>query len=284
MNKASKNETVLIVGASGTVGSELVRLLKADGYQTRAITSQKTKVGPGQVYANLATGESLSAAFEGVDRAYLLSPPGYADQYKILSPLIQEAKRRGLKKVVLMTAMGANANEASPLRRAEVELEKSGLTYNIIRPNWFMQNFNTFWVQGIREQHVIALPAGTARTSFIDARDISAVAARLLVDDSLSGNAFDLTGPAAVTHAEAAAAISSATGLSVRYQDIEPKVLKDGLLSAGLPADYVDFMILIFGFLKEGYSAGITSSVKDILGREPHSLAQYVQDYKKSWL
>ena len=174
MNKASKNETVLIVGASGTVGSELVRLLKADGYQTRAITSQKTKVGPGQVYANLATGESLSAAFEGVDRAYLLSPPGYADQYKILSPLIQEAKRRGLKKVVLMTAMGANANEASPLRRAEVELEKSGLTYNIIRPNWFMQNFNTFWVQGIREQHVIALPAGTARTSFIDARDISA--------------------------------------------------------------------------------------------------------------
>ncbi len=284
MSNTSKNETVLIVGASGTVGSELVRLLKADGYQTRAVTSQKAKVGPGQVYANLATGEGLSAAFEGVDRAYLLSPPGYADQYKILSPLIQEAKRRGLKKVVLMTAMGANANEASPLRRAEVELEKSGLTYNIIRPNWFMQNFNTFWVQGIREQHVIALPAGTARTSFIDARDISAVAARLLVDDSLSGKAFDLTGPAAVTHAEAAAAISSATGLSVRYQDIEPKVLKDGLLSAGLPADYVDFMILIFGFLKEGYSAGITSSVKDILGREPHSLTQYVQDYKKSWL
>ncbi len=284
MSNTSKNETVLIVGASGTVGSELVRLLKADGYQTRAVTSQKAKVGPGQVYANLATGEGLSAAFEGVDRAYLLSPPGYADQYKILSPLIQEAKRRGLKKVVLMTAMGANANEASPLRRAEVELEKSGLTYNIIRPNWFMQNFNTFWVQGIREQHVIALPAGTARTSFIDARDISAVAARLLVDDSLSGKAFDLTGPAAVTHAEAAAAISSATGLSVRYQDIEPKVLKDGLLSAGLPADYVDFMILIFGFLKEGYSAGLTSSVKDILGREPHSLTQYVQDYKKSWL
>lgn len=284
MNKASKNETVLIVGASGTVGSELVRLLKADGFQTRALTSQKAKVGPGQVYANLATGEGLSAAFEGVDRAYLLSPPGFADQYKILSPLIQEAKRRGLKKVVLMTAMGANANEASPLRRAEVELEKSGLAYNIIRPNWFMQNFNTFWVQGIREQHVIALPAGTARTSFIDARDISAVAARLLVDDSLSGKAFDLTGPAAVTHAEAAAAISSATGLGIRYQDIEPKVLKDGLLSAGLPADYVDFMILIFGFLKEGYSAGLTSSVKDILGREPHSLTQYVQDYKKSWL
>src|SRR6185503_14578197 len=103
-----------------------------------------------------------------------------ADQYKVLSPLIQEAKRQGLEKVVLMTAMGANAVETAPFRRAEIELEKSGLTYNIVRPNWFFQNFNTFWIQGILNYGKILVPGGNAKTSFIDARDISAVVAKLL--------------------------------------------------------------------------------------------------------
>ena len=83
----------------------------------------------------------------------------------------------GVRKLVLMTAMGANADEAAPLRKAEVHLIQSGLAYNIIRPNWFMQNFNTFWLHGILNGGTIALPVGQAKGSFIDARDIAAVAA-----------------------------------------------------------------------------------------------------------
>lgn len=277
-----KQDLILVVGASGTVGSEVVNLLKAQGHQVRATSSQPS-TDLSTVQVNLATGEGIKKAFEGVDKAFFLSPPGYADHYKMLSPLIQEAKRQGLKKVVLMTAMGANASDETPFRRAELELEKSGLTYNIVRPNWFLQNFNTFWVQGIREQGKIFLPAGKAKTSFIDAKDISAVVATLLTTNKFDNRDFDLTGPEAVDHDEVAAEISKVTGKNVTYQEIKPEEFKSGLLSAGLPADYVDFMVLIIGFLREGYNAKITGNVKEILGREPRTLSQYALDAKKSW-
>lgn len=280
-----KKDLVLVVGASGTVGSELSRLLKEQGYSVRATTSKPVKDDSASlVHVNLATGEGITKAFEGVDKAFFLSPPGYADQYAMLSPLVQEAKRRGLKKVVLMTAMGANASEDTPFRRVEIELEKSGLAYNIIRPNWFLQNFNTFWIQGIREQGKILLPAGNAKVSFIDARDISAVAAKLLTSDEFNNKDFDLTGSESVDHAQVAAAISKATGKTITYQEIKPEELKAGLLAAGLPKDYTDFLLLIMGFLREGYSARTTDNVKLITGKAPHTLAAYAQDYKASWL
>lgn len=209
-----------------------------------------------------------------------MSPAGYADQYKILSPLIVEAKRRGLKKVVLLSAFGADANDQAPLRRAEIELEKSGVSYNVIRPNWFMQNFNTFWLHGIREQGEIALPVGDAKTSFIDTRDIGAVMARLLTSDEFNNRAFNLTGPEAITHAQVAAAISEGTGKKVVFKDIAPEQLKPGLLAAGAPEDYADFLLLIMGYLKAGYNAAVTDEVKKLLGREPIGFQQYVQDQR----
>lgn len=276
-------DKVLVMGASGTVGSVLVSQLKKKGVNVLASTSKKP-TSQDQVQVNLATGEGLKSALTGVDKLFLLSPPGYADQYALLSPVVQEAKRRGLKKVVLMTAYGANADESSPFRRVEVELEKSGLSYNIIRPNWFYQNFHTFWVQGINEQNKILLPAGNAKVGFIDARDISAVAAELLTSDRFDNKDFDLTGPDSVNHDDVARAISSATGREVTYQDIDPEALKAGLVGAGLPEDYARFMLMIFGFLREGYNSATNDNVKKIIGREPIGLKQYVEDFKKAWI
>lgn len=277
-----QSDKILIIGASGTVGSELTRLLKQAGYQTLEATSQPPK-REGQIQINVATGEGVKAAFDQVDRAFLLSPPGFADQYKVLSPLIQEAKRQGLKKIVLMTAMGANADENSPLRRAEIELENSGLSYNIVRPNWFLQNFNTFWVQGIKEQRKIFVPAGDAKVSFIDARDISAVISELIVADKFNNQDFDLSGPTAVDHHQVAQAISNEISEEVTYNEISPEALKEGLVGGGVPVDYAEFLLLIFGFLREGYNAGTTDNVEKILGRKPLALTDYVKDYKDAW-
>ena len=276
-----KQETILVVGASGTIGSELVRLLKAEGHNVRETTSRRDQTT--KAYLDVRTGEGIKAAFEGIERAFLLSPAGFADQQKVLSPLIQEAKRRGLKKVVLMTAMGVNANEESPLRKAEVELEKSGLNYNILRPNWFMQNFNTFWLETILKQNKILLPAGQAKTSFIDGRDISAVAAKLLTTEAFANRAFDLTGSEALDHDEVASLIAKASGKPVKYEEITPEAFKAGLVGAGLPEDYANVMLMIISFLREGYAARVEPSVKEILGREPLKFERYANDFKKAW-
>ncbi len=278
-----KSDLFLVVGASGMVGNELVRLLKSDGYRVRATTSKAVKNSDELTHVNLVTGEGIKDAFEGVDRAFFLSPPGFADQYALLSPLIQEAKRRSLKKVVLMTAMGANASDETPFRRAELDLERSGLAYNIIRPNWFMQNFHTFWMHGIQTQDKILLPAGQAKVSFIDARDIAATAYALLTSEKFDRQAFDLTGPEAIDHPRVAEAISSVAGRRVSYQEISPEDFLGGLLGAGLPKDYAQFLALIMGFLKEGYSERKTSSVKEITGKSPRTIENYVNDYKTAF-
>jgi len=274
-------QNILVVGGNGTVGAGIVEILKSQGHSVRVTSS---KGGNGQAKVNLLTGEGLRDAFEGIDRAFFLSPAGYADQHAVLSPLIQEAKRRGLKKVVLMSAMGANAVPTSPLRRAEVELEKSGLTYNIIRPNWFLQNFNSFWISGILGQGKILLPAGTAKVSFIDARDISAVAATLLISDERNNRDFDLTGPEAVDHATVAKAISEVTGKQITYQEISPSDLKAGLLGAGLSEAYADFLLVIFGALREGYASPVNRNVEELTGKKPIGVQQYAADFKAAWL
>jgi uncharacterized protein YbjT (DUF2867 family) len=279
----------LIVGASGTVGSLVAKKLASQGVFIHALTSQRERAGQIEgnirwVYADLKTGRGVTDAFAGVDRAFIFAPPGYVPQDEIISPLIQEAVRNKLEKVVLMTALGANAVDTAPLRVAEIELERSGLKFNIVRPNWFMQNFNTFWIQGINEHNKILLPTGKAKGSFIDVRDIADVVVRLLDTDDLNNQAFDITGSQSLDHDQVAEHLSGVTGRKITYQDIPPEDLRKGLLAAGLPADYVDFLLLILGFFAMGYSAHTTNSVKDLLGRDPIRFEKYLEDYKQAWL
>ena len=274
---------ILIVGASGTVGSELSRVLSAQGETVLKATS-RAPAGADQVQLDLLNPAGLQAAFSGVDRAFFLVPPGHVNQDVLLAPLIDEAKARGLKKVVLMSAMGANADENAPLRKAERRLEASGLAWNVIRPNWFMQNFNTFWLHGIQTAGQIFLPVGAAKGSFIDARDIAAVAARLLTSDTFANRDFDLTGPRALDHAEVAAILTQATGKAIGYTEITPDAMRQGLLGAGLPPAYAEFLLVILGYFKAGYAERTTEAVLQISGRAPRTIEQYAKDYRASWV
>ncbi len=274
--------TTLIVGASGTVGSELATLLAAAGHTVRRATS-RAPTAPDQVQLDLVTHQGLKHAFEGVDRAFLLAPPGHVNQNELLGPLIEQARVQGLDKVVLMSAMGANADPSAPLRQAELQLEASGVPFNVIRPNWFMQNFHTFWLAGIRDAGTIFLPTGSAKGSFIDARDIAAVAAALLNSHAHDGADFDLTGARALDHDEVAAILSKATGRAIRYQDIPPEAMLQGLLGAGLPQPYAEFLNLILGYFKAGYAERTTDAVQRITGRAPIAFERYAEEHRAHW-
>lgn len=274
----------LVVGASGTVGTELVKLLAQAGHTVVRATSKQADLASDQVHLDLVAGKGIEEAFADVDRAFFLSPPGHMNQHEMLGPLIQKAKQSGLAKVVLMTAMGANAYETSPMRQAELALERSGVAYNIIRPNWFMQNFNTFWIRGILQANKIFLPVGQAKTSFIDARDIAAVASTLLQSEQFTNRDFDLTGGESITHDQTAALISEATGKTVTFEDITPEVMLSQLKGAGIPHDYAEFLIMILGALKAGHAERMTDAVEAITGRKPTTFAQYAKDYRAAWV
>lgn len=274
---------ILVVGAHGTVGSALVPLLSAAGHQVLRATS-RTPSAPDHVALDAVTGRGRDTVFADADAAFLLAPPGHVNQHELLNPLIDAARAQGVRKVVLMSAMGANADESTPLRRAELHLEASGLAWNVIRPNWFMQNFHTFWLQGIREHDAILLPTGRARGSFIDARDIAAVAAALLSRSDFDNREFDLTGAEALDHDEVAAVLSRELGRTIRYEEITPDAMRDALLGAGLPADYTEFLLVILGYFKAGYAERTTDAVQAITGQVPRRLAAYVRHYRSAWL
>jgi uncharacterized protein YbjT (DUF2867 family) len=273
---------ILVVGANGTVASEVVRLLRARGQNVLSGTS-RAPTRPDQVQLDLVRGTGVAEAVARASAAFVFAPPGHVDQHALIAPFVDQAKRHGLRKVVLMSAMGADADPNAPLRRAELHLEQSGLRWNTIRPNWFMQNFHTFWLTGIREQGKILLPVGNAKGSFIDARDIAAVAAELLLRSDRDDRAFDLTGSEALDHDQAAVLLSRAAGRTITYQDIPPAAMRDGLVAAGVPVAYADFLVLILGFFKAGYSERITDAVQTVTGRPPIRFAQYAQDHRAHW-
>lgn len=274
----------LIIGANGVVGSEVAKNLASYGHELRKTTHREPTAAE-EVQVNLKTGEGLEAAFEGIDRAFFMAPSGDPEQDKLLKPLIEAAQKHQLKKVVMMTAMGADAVESSPMRQAEIALENSGIAYAIVRPNWFMQNFHTFWLGGILARGVIALPTGDAKGSFIDARDIGAVIATLLNSDAPEhqNKAFNITGPESLNHDEVAAILTEVTGRQIRYEDTAPETVKQGLVQAGLSEGYSDFLLMILDAFKQGYSAAITPDVEAIIGREPITFAQYARDYRTQY-
>ncbi|WP_422775317.1 NmrA family NAD(P)-binding protein, partial [Pseudomonas aeruginosa] len=159
--------------------------------------------------------ETIATALEGVDRTYMLLPAGYLNLRDLLLPFVEAAASRKVK-IVFQSAFGVDANDANPMRQMEILLEKSGTPHVILRPNWFSDNFHHFWKAGL-DQGQIALPAGDSRTSFIDVRDIAASAIAALTSTAFDGKAFNLTGPEALSYADAAAILSEVTGKPVRY-------------------------------------------------------------------
>lgn len=272
---------ILVFGANGTVGSALSASLETAGHTVRRATSRSATAG--QVQADLVTGEGLAAAFRGADAAFLMSPPGHVNQDVLMGRAIEEAAAQGVKKLVLMTAMGADADPSSPMRKAELQLEGSGLAWNVIRPNWFMQNFNTFWLHGITHANAIQLPTGSAKGSFIDARDIAAVASELLQRSDFDGQAFDLTGGEALDHDQVAVLLSAALGRTIVYEDITPEQLRPGLLAAGLPETYAEFLLTILHYFKLGYAERVTDAVPRITGQSPRTFAAYTADYRAAF-
>lgn len=277
---------ILVLGATGNVGADVVNHLAQDGHSVKGTSRKPQAARAGVEWTHVEIGDkaSVQKAFDGVTRAFLLSPPGYSDQLATLAPFIEEAAKRRIEKVVLMTAMGVDVSDEIPFRKAEILLERSGVPYNIVRPNWFMQNFNSFWIEGIHKMRSIVVPAAQAKVSFIDARDIAASAARLLVDDSLKNRAFTLTGPESLDHAEAARILGEATGLPLTYTDIEPEAFRNVLIQAGLPADYASLLLNLFAALRAGAAAPVSSAVETITGRKPRTLAQYAKDYRSAWV
>lgn len=288
-------DLLLVTGSTGTVGMEVVKAALSAGLQVRATyTTPRSQAKLEQlgvtetVSIDLQDPVSLEAAFHGVTDAFLLVP--FTPQLVELGQaLIQAAQRSPVRFVVRLSAFGASP-DASTLTgqwhgQLDHELHASGIPYAIVQPNFFMQNFMTFYGEMIRQQHVLALPYGDAAVSWVDVRDIAAtVVACIQQRDRHHGQTYVLTGPQALTTHDIAALFSEVLGQSVVYHDIPEATAIDALKAQGTPDILVQALSELNGIARGGHSAMVSADVESVTGRPAIPFHQFIQDYKAGWM
>lgn len=281
-------EVITIVGSTGTIGSELVGLLSAAGVPVRAILrelSRKQQLpGVAWLQADLSEQSLLDCALAGTDRLFLLTgnEPGFG-QTQI--SIIAAAERLGVSHIVKLSALGASERTKSPLAHehwmAEQALRESTMDWTILRPHVFMQNWLGEIAESVRTEGKIYAAIGQGKVPFIDARDIAAVAAEALVHPEKHRNKqYILTGSQAVGYETLASALSKATGSPVTYEPLSMEKMRERMENQGISASMIDSYLALAAYQKAGGpTAQVSTSVKEILGREARTVADFASDY-----
>jgi uncharacterized protein YbjT (DUF2867 family) len=282
--------TVLVLGATGKTGRRLVPLLTDRGVRVRAASRNP---GPGLPGADEARFDwfaeaTYDQALDGVDALYVI-PPAVVDPTEQVGAVLEHAVRTGVRRVVLLSALGVDLAEADvPQRRVERLVDASGIPGVVLRPGAFMENFSEHHWSGsgpaIQERGELAVPAGDARVSFVSCRDIAEVAAITLTEDGHEGKGYTLTGPAALSYTEAAEIMSEAAGRPVHYVDSDPQAIRTALLATGAPADYADLMTGLFlASVSSGAMATVTGDIATVTGHSPTTFAEYARAAADAW-
>lgn len=282
---------LLIIGATGSVGSELVTLLDRSCENVRAAAREpeaarlSSTTSAEFVAFDFERPETFATALDGVDRVFLIARPGDDHPDQVAIPLIREMKRQGIRHVVNLSAMGVETQNDFGLRRVELYLEDSGIAFTHLRPNFFMQVFSSGpLLADIRSTGGIHIPAADAKMSFVDVRDIAAVAAAALTGQRHTGKAYTITGGEALDHYEIARAISDATGKTVQYLPISEDTARQALSAAGFSAERVERLIGFYRLVREGFCAPVSRDVETVLGRPPITFSQFAKDHTLSWV
>ena len=276
---------ILVTGATGTVGSEVVEQLLAAGHPVRVLTRHPEKAARYASSVEIAQGdlanpESLTAAFAGVDKAFLLATgPELA---KLEGHAIEVAKKAGVKHLVKLSAAGAELDPGIAIgrwhRESEKNLEESGMAWTILRPGAFDSNALA-WAAAIKDKGMVFHVTGNGKGTPIDPRDIAAVAVAALTTPGHEGKIYELTGPEALTTAEMVAKISKALGKPIQAIDAPEAAARSGMLAQGMPLVMVEAILELMALVRAGYRDKPTAVVEEVLGRPARTFDAWLQEH-----
>ena len=266
---------ILVAGATGNVGAELVGLLAASGEPVRALSrrpdSAALPAGVTAVGGDLNDPDSLEAAFSGTRGMFVLS--GYRD----MPGLLGRARAAGVRQVVLLSGSSAGARDLDNaisryMVASEAAVRDSGLAWTILRPVSFMSN-TLQWADQLRGGDVVRAPFADVAVAPIDPYDIASVAGEALLSDGHDGRVYPLSGPESLRPADRAQVLGSVLGRELRFvgqTDAEARTE----MSAAMPRQYVD---AFFRFFAEGMldESTVLPTVADVTGRAPHTFRQW---------
>jgi uncharacterized protein YbjT (DUF2867 family) len=275
---------ILVTGATGLNGQELLRRLSAQGNAVRALVRNPAKAEAIAalphveiVQGDMAHPETLAAGLRGVDRAMLISSsdPMMLD---VQTNFIDAARKAGVKHIVKLSGIMPELNSAFRFARMHGEIEKrleaSGMAFTHLRAGEFMPAYFR-QVPNITAKGAMFLPMEEARIASIDVGDIAEIAARVLTGSGHEGKTYPLTGPEALTMTEVAAKLSTATGKTIRYVNVPPDAARQAQLAAGMPPYLADALFELFAERRNGKEAKVWPDAGVLLGRRPTSFDEF---------
>lgn len=281
------SRTTLVTGATGNIGSAILKNLAQSGVPAIAGSPSGISVhgAPGRVvdYNDVA---GMTAAFEGVEALFLLFPL-VPNKVQLATNALNAAKAAGVKYVVRSSGAGADPRSPMAIGRLQGTIDQlvidSGISYTIVRPSFFMQNFVAYYA-GMIKSGSVSLSHADGKISLIDVADIAAVDAVILSNPSAhAGQIYTITGPEAVSTEEALELISNAISKHVEYFPIPEATAVESMRKMGMEDWTVDIMSSLNQVVAAGYAAGISPTVKQLTGREPQRFEQFVSGNVSAW-
>ncbi|VEG58591.1 putative nucleoside-diphosphate sugar epimerase [Mycolicibacterium aurum] len=263
-------DTILVLGATGKTGRRISARLRVHGTPVRAASRSS------ETPFDWSEPEGWDAVLDGVAAVYIVAPEVVGPTHEFVA----RAEAAGVRHLVLLSGRGADTWGDSTfgrnMRDAEDAVRGSALEWTILRPNNFAQNFDEeLWYAPIVAGE-LALPAGQIPEPLIDIEDVADVAVTVLTEPGRhSGRTYELTGPRAITFAEAVEVIARATGLPITYKQISPDEYTAAMVEQGLPDEVAQDIAAMFVLMERGLIADTTDGVAGVLGRAPRSFEDY---------
>jgi uncharacterized protein YbjT (DUF2867 family) len=278
---------ILVTGASGNIGAPLVKALQAAGADFAILRSKASGASDIETrVADFADVAALTTAFKGIDTLFLLLPLT-ENKIELAKNAAAAAKAAGVKHIVRSSGAGADASSPFALPQLQGSIDDivsaTGIPATFLRPASFMQNYVAYQSQAIKDGTIYMADGGQGQ-SIIDARDIAAVAAHILVHPAAhAGKAYTLTGSESLTGAQAAEIIGKAIGKTVRHVSVPTEAAVATMNQWGMPPFIVNIMDSLNKVVSAGYASSVSPDVERLLGRKPRTFEAFVNDSVSVW-
>jgi uncharacterized protein YbjT (DUF2867 family) len=292
----TEQDTILVTGATGTLGSEVVKQLSrvtpAVNIKAGVHSAQNVKKDDDRVEVVLIDynkPETLKGALNQVDKLFLLTPD-VSNAHELASNMVTEAKKAGIRHIVKQSVMGADLEaDVGTMRlhrQAEKIIEQSGIPFTFLRPNEFMQNFVNFHSHFIKNNNAFYLPLKDAKVSLVDVRDIASVAAKSLTEDGNDkhkNKTYLITGPEALSYHQAAEILSNATDKKISYVNISEEEARGAMKEMGMSNWLINTISELYDYFRKGNASQVSSAVEEVTGNKPISFSQFAKDYTEAF-
>lgn len=276
---------ILVTAATGNIGIFVVKELLKKGEQVKAAVRslENNNLDCEVVQFDFMNPATFNEALREVDRVFLVRPPQLANPKRDMRPFLEAVSAHNIMQVVFVSLLGVEKNPIVPHRKIEDMIREMKIPYTFLRPGFFMQNLSTTHQEEIRDRSEIFVPVAKAKTSFIDTRDIGAVAAHCLVEDKHINQSYTLTGDEAIDYYEVTEILSNVLERKIDYKNPGLLQFRRETIRRGIKKEFANVMTMLYLLTRMGTAKKITTDLEKLLGRKPISFKQFVNDHQKVW-